>query len=183
MPIRRSRHAARIQTLKQIPLFSACSNREVQRIASVATEIHVEAGRALTATGQPGGEFFVVMSGSASVWKNGVLLDSAGPGSFFGEVSLLDGGDQTVTVVSETEMRVLVLNRQEFAGPSFFVPSVMDWMLVVMSMRLRRADRAWTRHVESVSGRAPAIAGQQHRTPAAVSDLPALDPTFDPAFT
>ena len=121
MPIRRNSRAPKAQTLKQIPLFSACSNRELRRIASVTTEIEVKAGQVLTAAGEPGAEFFVVMTGAASVWQHGVPFDSVGPGSFFGEVAL-DRGEQTATIVSETDMRLLVLTRREFTSTSFSSP-------------------------------------------------------------
>jgi CRP/FNR family transcriptional regulator, cyclic AMP receptor protein len=167
MPTSQLFRSAPVETLKQVPLFSKCSNRELRKLAAVMTELHVDAGRVLTAEGQPGLEFFVVMTGNASIWQHGALLETVGPGSFFGEVSLLDRGKQTATVVSQTDMRLLVLTRPEFTSASFFIAPVMERMLVVMGERFRRAEQAWGQRIQTTleaagrgreAGREPSLA-------------------------
>jgi CRP-like cAMP-binding protein len=186
MPIRRLSKTARATTLKQIALFSSSSDRELRRIASVTTELHVEAGRVLTRAGrvltvggQAGGEFFVVIAGAASVWRQGVLLETVGPGSFFGEVSLRNRGEQTATVVSETDMRLLVLTRKDVASTVFSIPKVMERLLVVMSERLRRADEARAPGCGSVFDEVGSRPGGEH-DPAQATKASRPDPAeFD----
>jgi CRP/FNR family transcriptional regulator, cyclic AMP receptor protein len=144
MPIRRMSNVSRAKALKTMPLFRLCSDREARRIATLATEIHVASGRVLTVTGEHGAEFFVVVSGTATVWRQGVALDRVGPGSFFGEISLLGGQERTATVIADSDMRLLVLTRKEFKSAHFFIPPVMEAMLGVIGERLRRADEGWT---------------------------------------
>jgi CRP-like cAMP-binding protein len=53
------------------------------------------------------------------------------------ELSLLDGGERTATVVSETEMVVAVLSRVEFRSLQIAVPSIAYKMLAELGARLR----------------------------------------------
>ncbi len=147
MPIGRMHGHAQTKMLEQMPLFSACTDRELRRIASLVSELDVEEGRVLTVAGQPGEEFFVVVDGSATVWRQGIRLGQVGPGSFFGELALLDRGDRTATVVADTEMRLIVLTAREFRGPHFFITPVLRAMLGVVSERLRHADEGWANDV------------------------------------
>ncbi len=47
-----------------------------------------------------------------------------GPGALVGELALLDGDSRTATVVAETDLRLLVLSRQEFSTLLGAAPSV-----------------------------------------------------------
>jgi CRP-like cAMP-binding protein len=135
---------SRVNRLKTLHLFAGCSSKELRRIENLMTETQVPAGRVLIQCAEIGAEFFVVVKGTAGVWREGVRLDAVGPGGFFGELSLLDHGAQTATVVADTDMELFVLSRQEFRSPQFLIPPVMERMLEVMSARLRRADERTT---------------------------------------
>ena len=66
------RKDAKIELLKGIPLFTGCSKRDLEEIARVTEEIHVDAGTVLIDEGQPGREAFVVVSGRLDVTREGV---------------------------------------------------------------------------------------------------------------
>jgi len=134
----------RVDILKNLPIFSGCTDREVRRIASLTSEARIEAGRVLTVAREPGFEFFVIISGTATVWRRGLRIDDFGPGSFFGEMALLNDGVRTASVVANTDMQLLVSAKGEFRSPHFLVPSVLENMLAVMSQRLSRAVEGWT---------------------------------------
>jgi CRP-like cAMP-binding protein len=44
--------------------------------------------------------FFIIDSGEATVLKKGVDLATLGPGDYFGEVALIDGGPRSATVTT-----------------------------------------------------------------------------------
>jgi CRP-like cAMP-binding protein len=144
MYLRRSNRGSG-EFLRNIPLFAPCSDRELRRIARIGTEVEVETGRVLTWVGRPGSQFCVIVSGTASVWREGVRLDVLQAGSFFGEVALLDHDMCSATVVADTRMRLIALSRREFLSPHFLTPSVQAQMLKELSRRLRRANMAWAR--------------------------------------
>ncbi|HTT86851.1 MAG TPA: cyclic nucleotide-binding domain-containing protein [Acidimicrobiales bacterium] len=130
----------RIEILKGVNLFSECNKNELRRIASLTTEHIVKSGEVLATQGEPGSQFFMVIEGSAVASRNGSKLATFGPGAFFGELALLDGGERTATVVADSEMRVLVLTRREFQSLHSNSPSVAYKMLAELGSRLRSAD-------------------------------------------
>jgi CRP-like cAMP-binding protein len=133
-----------VERLKKLPLFADCSTKQLRRLESLMTETRVPAGRVLTSCTELGREFFIVVKGTASVWREGVRLEVVGPGGFFGELSLLDHGMRTASVIADTDMELFVLSPREFRSSHFLIAPVMQRMLSVFCERLRRADEGWT---------------------------------------
>ncbi len=127
--------------LAKQPLFSACTKRELQRVARAVDEIDVEAGRVLVDQGQAGREAFVILEGIAAVKRNGRRIATLGPGEQFGELALLDHGPRTATVVAETPMRLLVLSSRSFAAVLDEVPTLATKLLAALASRIRDLDR------------------------------------------
>jgi CRP/FNR family cyclic AMP-dependent transcriptional regulator len=143
-PRRKSKNA-KVELLGGVPLFSACSKRELSRIASLADEVDVPEGKVLTREGDPGREFFVVVEGQARVMVGDRgRLSPLGPGASFGEMSLLDQGPRSATVEAETDMQLLVLDARSFSSLLNEVPSVARKVLAAMAGRLRVAENEAT---------------------------------------
>lgn len=105
---------ARIKLLKSVPLFSACDDKQLAFIATQVDEVDFESGRDLCREGGSGGEFFVILSGTAEVRRQGRHLGELKAGDFFGEIALLDGGPRTASVTAVSPMKCLVLSRGQF---------------------------------------------------------------------
>jgi CRP/FNR family cyclic AMP-dependent transcriptional regulator len=140
MPFRPNSRNAKVELLGGVSLFSACSRRELARIASLADEIAVPAGRVLIHQGKPGSEFFIIVSGKANVSARGKRARTLGPGSGFGEMSLLDQGPRSATVTAQSDMYLLVLDSRSFFSLIDEVPSVASKIFRVMAARLRAAE-------------------------------------------
>lgn len=130
-----------LKYLAEVPLFSACSNKELQKIAKASDEIAIEAGRVLVEQDGVGREAYVVVEGEASVKRGNRRIATLGPGDHFGELALLDGGPRTATVVAETPMKVLVLGQREFAGLLDEVPGLAHKVLANLASRIRELDK------------------------------------------
>jgi CRP/FNR family transcriptional regulator, cyclic AMP receptor protein len=141
MPFRRRSRDAKVQLLRGVSLFSACSNRELTRVASLADEIDVPEGTVLIRQGEPGREFFVIVEGKANVSPRGKRATTLGPGSAIGELSLLDQGPRSATVTAASDMYLLVLDSRSFSALITEVPSVTSKIFRVMAERLRAAER------------------------------------------
>ena len=128
--------------LRNLPLFSKCTNRQLKRLAALGTPVPIEAGREVTVAGEPGSEWFVVVSGTASCRVRGGEVATFGPGDFFGELSLIDGSTRSASVVADTPMRLLDFNRGEFGTLLEVAPSVALMMLTAMAARMRATDAA-----------------------------------------
>ncbi|MGH3579178.1 MAG: cyclic nucleotide-binding domain-containing protein, partial [Mycobacterium sp.] len=97
-------------------------------------------GSVLIAEDTPGHEFFIVVEGTATASRHGWWLADFGPGSFFGELALLDRGQRTATVVATTDLCVLVISRVEFWSLQGSAPSFAHKLLLELGARLRRTN-------------------------------------------
>jgi CRP/FNR family transcriptional regulator, cyclic AMP receptor protein len=139
---RRKSKDRKVDLLQGVSLFSACSKRELSRIASLADQIEVPKGKVLTREGESGSEFFVIVEGKARVVVgNRGRRSPLGPGASFGEMSLLDRGPRTATVEAASDMELLVLDARSFSSLLGEVPSVARKVLAAMAARLRVAEK------------------------------------------
>jgi CRP/FNR family transcriptional regulator, cyclic AMP receptor protein len=134
---------AYLDHLRNVPLFSACSNKELETIARATDEITLPAGHVLTDQGQTGREAFIIVDGSATVRRNGKKVASLGKGAVVGELSLLDHGPRTATVSTDAETTVLVLDQRHFLAVLDDVPSLSHKLLATLATRVREFDRQY----------------------------------------
>jgi CRP/FNR family transcriptional regulator, cyclic AMP receptor protein len=126
--------------LAAVPLFSACSKKELQAVAKASDEIDLPAGRVLCEQGTIGREAFVIVGGEAEVRRNNRKVATLGPGSYVGELALLDHGPRTATVVATTDIKVLVLGAREFSALLDDVPSISHKLMKALAHRIRELD-------------------------------------------
>jgi CRP/FNR family cyclic AMP-dependent transcriptional regulator len=132
--------------LSDVPLFSGCSKKDLQRLARAADQLHVAAGTVLTTEGDVGREAFILLEGTAEVRRGGTVVAELGPGAHVGELSLLDGGPRTATVTATSEVELLVLSRGAFNGVLDEIPTLAHKLLVSLARRLREAEAASHAH-------------------------------------
>ncbi len=136
-----SRLADRAALLGRGWLFAECTNDELERIAALTEARRVPAGQVILREGDPGGEFFVVVDGHSEVSVDGQRVAEIGPGSFFGEMALLDGGERVATVTARTDLDVLVLHREEFNEMlAMAMPTLAPKLLSVVGRRVRELE-------------------------------------------
>jgi CRP/FNR family cyclic AMP-dependent transcriptional regulator len=123
-PTRRRGLDPKIERLSQVQLFSACSKRDLSRIARLAEEIEVPPGQVLMRQGELGLEAFVIADGRARVTIRGKRSARLGPGECFGEMALLHRAPRSATVTAETDMRLLVLGSRQFSALIEQIPLV-----------------------------------------------------------
>jgi CRP-like cAMP-binding protein len=131
------RKNAKIELIKNVPLFSRCSKKELAAVAAEADELVLPEGRALTTQGARGAEFVVIVDGSADVSKNGRRINRLGSGDFLGEIALISGALRTATVTTTSETRILVLTDRGFRRLTREMPSLQANVLRALSDRLQ----------------------------------------------
>ena len=141
-PARRRSLDPKVERLSQVQLFSACSKRELARIAALTVEIEVPRGRVLMRQGDPGRECFVIEEGTAKATIRGRKSRMMGPGECFGEMALLHAAPRSATVTAASDMQLLVLDAREFSALLEDVPGVARKVLAAVGERLRSAERA-----------------------------------------
>ena len=126
--------------LKSIWLFSGCSSSELRKIRGSLDQMTVPPERSSSRKGASGWSSSSSSSGTAAVTREGKKVATLGPGSYFGELALLDRKPRSASVVSETEMDLLVLSQRQFNSLLESVPTISRKMLAAMANRLREAD-------------------------------------------
>lgn len=129
-----------LDKLGEVPLFSACSRKDLQKIAKASDEVEVKAGRVLVDQGKTGHEFFLILDGTATVRANNRKVASLGTGDYFGELSLLSREPRDASVTADTDMKLLILGQREFTGLLDSIPGLASKILAIMARRLRQAD-------------------------------------------
>jgi CRP/FNR family transcriptional regulator len=105
---------AKVDVLRRVPLFSACSKRQLEAVAGIADEIDLPAGKTLIREGERGREVFVLLEGEAEVTQGLHAIRTLGPGDFFGEIALISNTARTESVVAATPVRALVITDRAF---------------------------------------------------------------------
>ena len=128
--------------LAQVPLVAGMPPRFLKRLADKMDEQRFMEGATIVREGEPGDTFYVLIEGEAKVKDaNGRLLSRLIPGDFFGEISLMDGGPRTATVVAETNLTALALSRKDFSALLRSEPKVTVGLLKHAAALLRRLER------------------------------------------
>jgi CRP-like cAMP-binding protein len=135
---------ARIEHLRRVSLFSECTDEELRRIADISRIVETPVGTVVTQMGTPGDSFFFLIDGRVSVQTPVGPGEPMTPGDFFGEMSLLDGEPRSATVTAITDLRMLVVDRTHFWRLLNETPDLVRRILVVLSRRVRRLERAAT---------------------------------------
>jgi CRP/FNR family cyclic AMP-dependent transcriptional regulator len=127
--------------LAQVPLFEGLSRRYLKQIAEHADVVSFRERETILEVDQPGGTFFVIVEGEVKVLRGNRVIARAGPGEFFGEISLLDGGPRTATVVAGSPVVAIRLFKRSFDKVVTQEPKVASKILAVVARRLREAER------------------------------------------
>ena len=128
-----------VDELRAIPLLAEASDDALERVSTRAGEMTCQAGQIVALEGDPGSGMFVVLDGSARVeWRGGAV--ELGPGSFFGELTLLaPGGTRIARVRAATEMRCLAIARDDAIALIESEPTVALVMLREIARRFASA--------------------------------------------
>jgi CRP/FNR family transcriptional regulator, cyclic AMP receptor protein len=133
-----------VEQLKTVPLFSGCSTRELASLGRFLREVDFPAGREIVREGQTGTGLHVIIDGETRVVVGDRTRRRLGPGAFFGEISLLDRGPRTATVVADTPVHTLSLSAWNFRAALKEHPSMAVKMLEELASRVRSAGASVT---------------------------------------
>jgi CRP/FNR family transcriptional regulator, cyclic AMP receptor protein len=135
------------EVLVDVPLFRSLDAAERAVLAAQAKELSWPASTRVFSRGDAGDSFYVVSRGSVELSVDSTtgerrVLGTAGPGEFFGELSLLDGGARSADAVTTEETRAVEIDRADLAELFRVHPSAALDVLSVTGKRLRETNRA-----------------------------------------
>ncbi len=130
--------------LAHIPLFARLDSAEQADLASRMKPRAVSAGTVVVWHGERGESMYSISSGHMSITvpnEKGehVPVAALGPGGYFGELSLLDGGPRTATVRALEDCQLLELHRNDFMAYLRARPDAALDMLSTLAIRQRES--------------------------------------------
>jgi CRP-like cAMP-binding protein len=105
-------------------------------------EVTFDEGKPIVEEGATGAGFHLILEGEAAVLVGGRKRASLGPGDYFGEMALLDGGPRSATVKAMTPVHTLTLASWAFVPLVDKNPPIARKLLVELSRRLRNLERS-----------------------------------------
>jgi CRP-like cAMP-binding protein len=130
-----------VTKIANVPLFSECSKRELTLIARAAKEVSHRAGTTIAREGERGIGLFIILEGECEVTIGGKRKAKLGPGDFFGEIALLDGGPRTASVTALTPMKLIGITGWVFRGLLMEHPTIALKTLEAVAGRLRTVSK------------------------------------------
>ena len=128
-----------VETLATVPLFAACSRKELQLVAKSADRVTYPPGTAVVTEGAAGSEFFVILDGRARVVRHGREVANLGPGGFFGDLALLDRAPRNASVIADSDLELARLGQRAFDA-LLDHPGFSKKLLAGLARRLREQD-------------------------------------------
>jgi pyruvate,water dikinase len=129
-----------LAALQRVQLFADLDRRQAEQIARLLKLRPFSKGETVIMEGSGGAAFFLIDSGEATVSSKGVRLATLGPGDYFGEIALIDGGPRSATVTAATDLVCYGLTFWEFR-PLVEKNSAIAWKLLqALAKRLRAAE-------------------------------------------
>ena len=130
------RHDVLDKHLATVPLFQNLSKKQLRLISQLATELEEPAGTVLIHEGKAGHEFIVVIEGEIEVRHGERVIGEHGPGTYVGEIALLEHRPRTATVVAKTPVKLEVIGQREFASLLEDVPELSQQVKATAAQRL-----------------------------------------------
>jgi CRP/FNR family cyclic AMP-dependent transcriptional regulator len=128
----------KVDAMGRVPLFSRCTHKELEFLASRTDEVDLTANHTLIKQGSASDCFYVLLEGEATVEVDGNARPSLHAGDFFGEIGMLDRGPATATVITATPARAMVMSHAQFRDAIKTSDSLLSTVLGAAADRLRR---------------------------------------------
>lgn len=130
------------ELLKGVALFQFLDDHERADLASQLEIIRFAAGETVFQVGDPGESLFLIRSGEVEVFfKNDtgerIVLERVVAGGFIGEISLLDSGPRSASVIATEDTEALRLNRASLEQFLRLRPQAAMDLLAAMGRRMR----------------------------------------------
>ncbi len=131
--------------LEESEFFGLLGGEDRRALAEVVDLVRLDGGQTLFRAGEPGESLYLVRAGEVELFINDnvgqkIVLDTARPGDFFGEIALLDAGPRTATAVALTDTELIELDRDDLLLLFTRKPDAALRMLAAMGRMTRKAD-------------------------------------------
>ncbi len=125
------------EALRAVPLFTDLTDKDLDRVAAIAKKVQHAAGKMVVEEDESAVGFHLILEGSAEASTGGTVVNTLGPGAYFGEISLLDGKPRSATVTATTDLTTLAIPAWNFNRLLDEHPAMMHGLVMVLCERIR----------------------------------------------
>jgi CRP-like cAMP-binding protein len=101
-----------LEAIRSAPLFNGLLTSQLRSILRSAVPVEFAADETIVRESEDGDAFYLVKEGRAKVMARGAERGMLGPRSYLGEISVIDGGPRTATVIADSKVSALKLTSQ-----------------------------------------------------------------------
>jgi hypothetical protein len=132
--------------LQRVPLFENLTLDQLDAVLRLARDVCYLPGEVIVREGDPGGELYLLLEGSAEAWldhggANPQRLSTMEAGGYFGEMAILDDAPRSATVVAREPARLLALDGDSLKALVRDMPEIAFELLRVMTARVRASEQ------------------------------------------
>jgi uncharacterized membrane protein len=130
------------ELLAEVPFFQLLNDEERNFLAGELDVVSFRQGDMVFTYGDPGDSMYVIKTGEVEVFFKDdtggrIVLETAREGDFFGELSLLDNGPRTASVVATKDVEALRVDRNDLDHLLRLHPEAALDLLTAMGRRMR----------------------------------------------
>jgi CRP-like cAMP-binding protein len=135
----------REEMLQNVPLFAELGKKDLGRVAKIMVPRSAAAGEVIIKENDQAAGFFIITSGKVEVIRGdgtpqAEVLNTLGPGDFFGEMALFEGFPRVATVKAVEDTELMAMTRWDFTAEMKNHPQIAVSMLPVLVKRLREVE-------------------------------------------
>jgi len=133
-------------TLRAIPFLEKLPVNDLAQLSAKARQHEFDSGDVIIQEGERGDRLFIVIEGQVKIYtgygrKHQKFIQAFGPKSYFGEMSLIDRQSRSATVVADTYVNVVCIEREDFQNQIRKNPELALDLLESMSLRVRAMNK------------------------------------------
>lgn len=130
--------------INKVDLFSDLDKGSLELLVSYSRVVNFKKNSILMTEGETGESLYIIEAGSVRIYvsdEHGAELTIfvQGPGSYIGEISLLDGAPRTASAVALENTRVLMISKASFFECISQNPQIAFRIIQSITQRLRKA--------------------------------------------
>lgn len=130
--------------INKVDLFSDLDENALELLVSHSRVVNFKKNSILMSEGETGESLYIIETGSVRIYVSDeqgaeMTIFVQGPGSYIGEISLLDGSPRTASVVALEQTKVLMISKASFFECVSKNPQIAFRIIQSVTQRLRKA--------------------------------------------
>lgn len=130
--------------LQTVPIFNELNEKALQLILAKSRSLKFRKSAILMSEGETGESLYIINSGKVKIFvsdENGneITLFIEGPGSYIGEISLLDNSPRTASAVTMEKTEVISISKKDFFDVIKENPDIAFNIINALTKKLRRS--------------------------------------------